>query len=262
MGIAAIALVIIFWSARQQVEVIYLKLSNGSGIISHRDSQGRLDGDYAGYIYGKIKIKSHFKNGLREGVCVWYYENTGNKRREIHYKKGVPEGAENAYYPNGNLDYSVEWKNNRYVNSQYHYRDNGKMSTYNAFDFSKNENNGFCYVGYDSDGRFHQVLGRVFSSYVYTTCKDSIIQLNNEAQYDCISDLHISVATPPDLVTNVKVLINNDSYTKSDAKRNTILIRNAFTKTGKYEIAIYGNLRTLSGAVVKSDTLRMRIFKQ
>ena len=106
---------------RNDLITSYIKLFKISAIISHHNKSGQLEGEYTSYIRGKIYVQSYFKNGLREGWCVWYDENTGKKKDEIYYRKGVAEGTEHGYYPNGSLDYFAQWKNGRYFNSEYHY---------------------------------------------------------------------------------------------------------------------------------------------
>jgi len=240
---------------------MYIELFHKNATISHHNKQGKLDGEYIAYISGKIYGKSYFKDGLREGWCVWYDEKTWKKKDEVFYKHGKADGIENVYYENGNLNYSTNWRNGRYCKSEYHYLDNGKLNTYNAFDESKNANNGYCYVAYDETGKFHQILGDVFSSYIYSTCKDSTVALMDNTNYNCIKDLYISIATPPQLTPWMEIFVNNIRF-KVTIHHNTIVVPNVFKKSGSYQILIIGKLTNTAGRTAKADTLKATIIKQ
>jgi hypothetical protein len=241
---------------------IYIKVFKQSKIVCNYNKYGQLDGEFTSYINGNLHAKCYFKNGLREGLCVWYDVKSGKKKDEIYYQKGKPYGIENAYYPNGSLNYTVPWKDGRHLNSQYHYLNNGKINTYDAFDLRKNEDNMYCYVAYDNAGKFHQILGNVFSSYIYSTCRDSIIELVKDQGYNCVNDLYLNVATPPLLNASVEIVINKIRFNKKTIQKNVVVVPNAFGKPGRYDLVIYGHMLTKYGATVKSDTLTTRLFKK
>lgn len=246
---------------RYNICILYLKLLKQSGTLAHYNKHGQLDGEFTSYIRGQLYVKSYFKNGFREGWCTWYNETTGKRDTEIYYKYGVP-GVENVYYANGNLDYTAQWKNGRYINSEYHYLDNGVLNTYNAFDLSKNIDNGYCYIAYDNAGKFHQILGDVFSSCIYSTCQDSTIALTKNGKYNCLSNLYIKVATPPLLKPTIKLIVNKITFNKLVIRDNTIVVPGVFDVSGKYEVVIYGKLQTTYGAIIKSDTLKTYFYKE
>jgi len=245
-----------------KLKIFYIQVFNKSAIISHRNDNGRLNGEYFAFINGNIFIKSFFKDGLREGWCTWYDEATQKKKREVFFKKGVADGIENVYYPNGKLNYSTQWKNGRYCNSEYHYSENGILNTYNAFDNSKEIDNGYCYVAYDRAGKFHQILGHVFSSYIYSMCGDSIVALLDNRRYKCVNELCINIATPPQLMNNIEIIVNNKVWTESLIKKNTIIVPNVFRAKCAYQISIFGKLLNSSGRIIKTDTLKMSILKK
>ena len=245
---------------RDKLHEAYLILFHKSAIMAHYNSNRQLDGEYITYINGNVYIKSYFKNGLREGWCIWYDDTTWKKKDEVFYKNGKADGIENVYYKNGNLNYSTHWRNERYCESEYHYLDNGTLN--NAFDESKNVNNGYCYIAYDSAGNFHQILGDVFSSFIYSKFRDSIVALTDNIKYSGIKDLYINVATPPQLTNVIDVFINNVRVNKAAIKENLMLIPNVFNNAGTYNIVIYGKLLIKNGKAIKTDTLKTTIIKE
>ena len=49
---------------------------------------------------GKKEIKTHYKDGEKDGLETWWDEN-GQKRREIHYKDGKKDGPVTKWDENG-----------------------------------------------------------------------------------------------------------------------------------------------------------------
>jgi hypothetical protein len=253
---------VLIYVVRANLYKKYIVLFHKNGIVSHYDKNGQLTGEYIAYVDGNIYGKSYFINGLREGWCIWYNEKTGRKKDEVFYKAGKVDSIENVYYENGNLNYTVNWKNGRYVDGEYHYLSNGKLNTYNAFDQSKKSDNGYCYVAYDGLGNFHQILGNVFSSYVYTKCKDSVMALNNNNKYTCLENLYLSVAKPPELNSLMDIFINNTKVHGFFMGENNLVIKDAFNNKGVYHIFIRGKLINKSGAIIKADSLKITVAKE
>ena len=63
---------------------------------------------------GKItgRQQGSFKNGVKDGTWVWYYEN-GQVFFKGSYKNGKKEGAWVRYYDNGQLFYKGNFKNGK-----------------------------------------------------------------------------------------------------------------------------------------------------
>ena len=57
-----------------------------------------FNGEISGIESGK------FKNGKKNGVWEWYYEN-GQLSTKVNYKDGEPEGFWESYHENGQLEY-------------------------------------------------------------------------------------------------------------------------------------------------------------
>lgn len=260
--IALIAVFFLVSLKRDLLYIYFIKASHKTTIVANYNTKGKLDGAYYGFINGKIYGKSYFRNGLRDGWTIWYDEETGKKKREAFYRLGKLDSIENVYYKSGNLNYRSGWKNNKRLNSEYHYLDNGILNTYNAFDNNINSNDSYCYVAYDEKGNYHQILGDVFSSFIYSKCKDSTVALINNNIYTCIKDLFINVATPPQLTPEITVFINKVRNNKIMIKENNIVISGIFNKTGAYQIQIFGRLRTKIGAIIKADTLNVLVYKE
>ncbi len=215
LGIVALATILLVYKIRSSIYEGYLQLFHQSAIIANYNKKGQLDGEYIAYVNGRVYARANFKNGVREGWFILYDEETGKKRDEIFYIRGEAEGIENAFYKNGNLNYTVHWRNGKYSKSQYHYSDNGILTNYNTFDQNKKDFNGYCYVMYDKTGKFHQILGNMFSSIIYSTCEDSIITLTDNGKYKCINSLYIDVATPPQLTPMMTIFINDVKFDKT-----------------------------------------------
>ncbi|MBN1145546.1 MAG: toxin-antitoxin system YwqK family antitoxin [Bacteroidales bacterium] len=59
---------------------------------------------------GKINSTLNYKNGIKEGEEIWYWEN-GNPCRVTPYVKGVIEGIRKYYYEDGKLMAETPYKN-------------------------------------------------------------------------------------------------------------------------------------------------------
>lgn len=252
----------LIWIYKNEIHKTYIQLFHKSAIIAHYNRKGELDGEYIAYINGRVYGKSYFKDGLREGWCIWYDDETWKKKNEVFYKRGKADGIENVYYKNGNLNYTTHWKNGRYCKSEYHYLDNGTLNTYNAFDESKNVDNDYCYIAYDGEGNFHQILGDVFSPFIYSMCKDSIVALNDKTKFKYANDLYVSVATPPQLIPIVDIFINKANFNRIIIKENAMIVPNIFKNVGSYQITIYGKLLDKNGRIIKADTLKSTVIRE
>lgn len=143
-----IVLVLVAFLSLDNYKRVYLEVFKKSGIIGHYNRNGRLDGEFEVYLEGKINVKANFKQGLRDGWCIWYYPN-GNKQQEAFYKSGKEDGIQNVYYDNGELNYTIKSKNGRNYDSEYHYLLDHSLNNYNAFDLRPAGDNCFLYAVYD-----------------------------------------------------------------------------------------------------------------
>jgi hypothetical protein len=237
---------------------IYL---NGKIVRRENFKSGSLDGwkiDY--YDNGNIRIKESFKVGRSDGPKIMYYKN-GQIEQKSYRKNDKVEGMEYVYYEDGSLKYKRNWINNNPYGDFYYYYQNKKAELYHAYDILGNR---FYLCRYDTMGRISKCIGNVFSSFVYSKDKDAIEVLKTGNTYKSISDLYVTVANPPQSTTEILILINNKVRTdfiteKSD--NNTVIVKNAFTNRGVYNIKISGRFVEKSNPLTQTD-LGLTIIKQ
>jgi len=219
----------------QFVDELYVRLFKKSMIFNHFNNKGELDGDYISYLNGQVYLKSHFKDGSREGLCVWYNEKTGKEQHEIFYKKGKAEGKEYQYYDNGNLNYNGFWKNDKRYGSLYWYSTNGKLETYTAYDIS---GNAFLVCHYDKFGHIVHMSEIMICPTIYSldVTTDSTILLKNNDTTHKLKDLYVTVATPPGLKPRFNIAVNGVAITNYKIDNNTIIIKNIFLSKGNWII--------------------------
>ena len=75
------------------------------------------------------KEQGSFKNGLREGPWVGYWEN-GQLFYKGDYKNGKEEGPWVGYWENGQLFYKGDYKNGKKEGSWVHYNKDGSVYLY------------------------------------------------------------------------------------------------------------------------------------
>ncbi len=74
----------------------------------------------------KLQMEGDFKNGVRDGKWVFYYEN-GNKWSEGYFRKGKSNGKRTTYYENGKKRYEAYYKDDQRVGKWNFYDENGKL---------------------------------------------------------------------------------------------------------------------------------------
>lgn len=141
---------------------------NKDGFLFDRcqiNEQGILDGYCEGYLIGTSQVikKGNFKNGQRDGLWIWYFENGSiyieqeysyGKKREFwlpveewgnenglyrrfypegfleeqgYFESGYRSGSWIKYYPNGKLEYKGSYKKGVKVNTWNYYYPNGSI---------------------------------------------------------------------------------------------------------------------------------------
>ncbi|MBK7130211.1 MAG: hypothetical protein IPM74_16440 [Crocinitomicaceae bacterium] len=88
-----------------------------------------LPGDYTDYHpNGAVKMKGIYNDSLqREGLWISYYDN-GNKWSESYYTKGKKEGHSITFFPNGQIRYVGEYKNDLKTGTWTFYDEEGNIS--------------------------------------------------------------------------------------------------------------------------------------
>ena len=251
-------LLIAFLLEKDNFYLGYIKLFKRTAIINNYNGSGQLHGEIIGYVDGNIYIRTNFINGLRNGLTTIYYKN-GQIKNQSFFKNDKREGEEVGYYEDGRLNYKGAWKNNKGYGSAYHYTSDGKLTNYDGLDVV----NLFFYMEYDSTGTTTKAFGSCFSSNIfsYDIKTDSIIVLRDNQPYQNINDLNVTVATPPNLIPQINVFINNRAIQYPQMKNNTITIKNTFLNKGIYDIKILGKLLNPKARVIKADTLLLSVTK-
>lgn len=244
---------------RDKVYLEYVKFFKRTVIVNPRNSDGQLNGEVLAYINGKIDISSNYVNGVRDGLTTEYHKN-GRIKSLSYFKNGRRTSEEIGYYEDGKINYRSMWKDDKKYGSAYHYSDDNKLVNYVGLDIV----NLFFYMEYDSRGNTVKAYGPCFSSNIfsYNTKGDSTVVLNNNQSYQNINDLNITVATPPNLIPQINLSINNISVSNLKINHNTIEIKNAFLHPGIYIIKVDGELMNKMGRVIKADTITLTIKRR
>lgn len=218
-----------------------------------------ITGDEINYYNdGKIKSTEGFKDGKVEGYKITYYRS-GKIKQKSSRKNGKVEGTEYTYYEDGNLQYTRRWLNDKpYGELQFYYK-NKTLGVYHTYDILGDK---FYLCRYDQSGKVSRSDGYVFSSRTYSKCKDSIIVLEVNKVYTSIKDFYVTVANPPQSITEIKIVINNKLREDlSFPDHNTVLIKNAFDHNGVYTIKIDGVF--MENSRITNDTKgELRIIKE
>ena len=78
---------------------------------------------------GNIKMEGNLNdNGQREGLWIAYYED-GTKWSESYYVDGLRDGHNLSFYPNGQVRYIGEYKNDQKVGTWKFYAEDGSLET-------------------------------------------------------------------------------------------------------------------------------------
>ncbi len=255
----SVLLLLIFASLeREKIYAGYIKLLKKTTIVKQYNNKGQLNGEIIGYIDGNIDVSTNFVNGLRDGLTTEYYKN-GQVENQSFFRHNKREGEEVEYYENGKLNYKRTWKNNKGYGSIYHYTNDSKIVNYDGLDIV----NLFFYMEYDATGKTTKAFGHCFSSNIfsYDLNGDSTIILSNNKAYQNIADLNITIATPPNLIPQINLLINDKPIPDIKIKDNTINVKDAFFDKGIYNIKITGDLMNKNRRIVRADTLNLTITK-
>jgi len=82
------------------------------------------------------EIRVYDTNGVLNGCSYYFYPN-GERQYVVCYKDDEPIGYGYEYYPNGNMK-SKAYRLSTQVGNTYHYTIDGNIDTFSFFDFSTN----------------------------------------------------------------------------------------------------------------------------
>jgi antitoxin component YwqK of YwqJK toxin-antitoxin module len=89
---------------------------------------------------GKVYSEIHFKDGLFEGTSTTYTYRTGKIQERITFKKGIKDGLEEFYYPNGNPKSKILYNSGEPCRNIEEWYDDGEKVN-NDFKISVQEHN-------------------------------------------------------------------------------------------------------------------------
>jgi len=151
---------------------------------------------YSYYCDGNIRSISRFdSSGNLNGPSVIYHQN-GRIQQERFFVDDVVEGPVSEYYKAGNIKSRGYFLNGKNVGNVYHYHDNGKMSTYNFYDFNGNN---LIYLSSDTGARIGRVMG------MEQFLSDSLIVMDENVLRSDTAELWILLAAIPGFHAEAKV---------------------------------------------------------
>lgn len=213
------------------------------------------------YPNGKIQNKKSYVNGKCDGIGISYYQD-GRVEHTWYAKNNKSEGQDKSYYKNGNLECERRWVNNLQYGDLYYYYENKKLKVYHTYDIKGEK---FYISRYDQAGRVLKDTGYIFSDNIYSknVNNDSIVVLTNSHKFSLIKDLYITVAKPPDIHTEIRIVVNGKLL--SDlifVDNNTVKISNVFQNKGTYHISIDGVFVDKSNLVNNSLGYKLTVMKE
>lgn len=258
LSVSFVVVLVLMLTAFTSVKKLYITTFHRDGTIGHFNTKGQLDGEVDTYINGKIRGKEFFKNGKRDGPNIMYYPS-GRIELKSFRKNNKVEGMEYEYYEDGSIRLQKNWIHDKPYGDFFYYYPNRKLEIYHTYDILGDK---FYFSRYDRSGKVSRSDGYVFSSRTYTKYNDSVEVILNGKAYKSVKDLYITVANPPQITPEIKVMINNKL--RQDLifpDRNTVLIRNAFSEKGLYSISVEG---VFAGKSDSADytTGTLRIIKE
>ena len=103
---------------------------NGKGIEYKNDSSNNL-----------ILYKGYFKDNVKEGNGILYYEESNNIQYVGFFLGDLPNGIGKEYYLNGKISYSGDFENGQFTGKGIKYKKDGKTIDYKG-DFIANKADG------------------------------------------------------------------------------------------------------------------------
>jgi hypothetical protein len=79
------------------------QLQDRGGLFYLANDKEPFTGDVISYLGGRTVLEGHMKNGLRDGLWIFYYPS-GQKQAEGNYVDGLKEGTWNYWKENGEQD--------------------------------------------------------------------------------------------------------------------------------------------------------------
>lgn len=101
-------------------------LSDGQSTVSDKVTEYHPNGNIR--MEGKLN-----ENGERDGLWISYYDD-GSKWSESYYNNGLKDGHSITFFPNGQVRYVGEYKNDQKVGTWTFYDESGELVTEETFE--------------------------------------------------------------------------------------------------------------------------------
>jgi len=92
--------IILAFSSCATKKVNFDQLQDRNGLFYMVNDNEPFTGEIISYVSGRIEFEGEVKNGLKEGLWIYYYAN-GQKEMEGMYKDGLKEGTWSYWAENG-----------------------------------------------------------------------------------------------------------------------------------------------------------------
>ncbi len=95
--------IILVFSSCVTKKVNFDQLQDRNGLFYLVNDKEPFTGEIISYVAGKVEFEGEVKNGLKEGLWIYYYAN-GQKEMEGIYRDGLKEGTWSYWAENGEQD--------------------------------------------------------------------------------------------------------------------------------------------------------------
>src|SRR5471030_186929 len=75
----------------ENIQIAYIRLFKITKLVTHENRNGKVEGESVFYLNGNISIKGRFKNGLKDGPVIRFY-NDGVMENKTNYVNDKREG--------------------------------------------------------------------------------------------------------------------------------------------------------------------------
>lgn len=101
--------IILVFSSCATKKVNFDQLQDRNGLFYMVNDNEPFTGEIISYVSGKVEFEGEVKNGLKEGLWIYYYAN-GQKEMEGMYKDGLKEGTWSYWAENGEQEDQAVFK--------------------------------------------------------------------------------------------------------------------------------------------------------
>jgi hypothetical protein len=187
-------------------------------------------------------------NGRINGT-KYEYMPSGNLISRVTFKDGIRDGISHWYFENGVQKEISRWLNGKQFGDAFFYSSDGIIEMYNSFDY---EGIARFVVKYDSNGEYSGHHGVILGQALSSTSLDSL-------SIGSVVEINVSVATPPGTLVDVwmasKEERNPCSRVFLNVLENQVTYRFRPTCIGKDSLQLFAEMRGLTSSTIVRDSL-------